>query len=144
MPARPRSGWTGDWPRKPPPGDQLETHRLCAEARDPPLLAHDEVWDWDPDLVISGSEVAEDRPDDWVLEAWYPGKPGKTQKRAVASLFAGKAPKIRIEKLPDADWLVLSQQEVEPIRAGRFLVEPRIPAFTRGGKFCNSTKPSNT
>ena len=86
------------------------------------LLAHDEVWDWDPDLVISGSEVAEDRPDDWVLEAWYPGKPGKTQKRAVASLFAGKAPKIRIEKLPDADWLVLSQQEVEPIRAGRFLV----------------------
>ena len=66
-------------------------------------------------------EVAEDRPDDWVLEAWYPGKPGKTQKRAVASLFAGKAPKIRIEKLPDADWLVLSQ-EVEPIRAGRFLV----------------------
>ena len=56
--------------------------------------------------------------------AWYPGKPGKTQKRAVASLFAGKAPKIRIEKLPDADWLVLSQQEVEPIRAGRFLVEP--------------------
>ena len=29
------SGWTGDWPRKPPPGDQLETHRLCAEARDP-------------------------------------------------------------------------------------------------------------
>ena len=57
------------------------------------LLAHDEVWDWDPDLVISGSEVAEDRPDDWVLEAWYPGKPGKTQKRAVASLFAGKAGK---------------------------------------------------
>ena len=91
------------------------------------LLAHDEVWDWDPDLVISGSEVAEDRPDDWVLEAWYPGKPGKTQKRAVASLFAGKAPKIRIEKLPDADWLVLSQQEVEPIRAGRFLV--RTPEF---------------
>ena len=76
--------------------------------------------------------------------AWYPGKPGKTQKRAVASLFAGKAPKIRIEKLPDADWLVLSQQEVEPIRAGRFGPNPRIPAFTRGGKFCNSTKPSNT
>ena len=73
------------------------------------------------------------------------GKAGQdAEARAVASLFAGKGSKIRIEKLPDADWLVLSQQEVEPIRAGRFLVEPRIPAFTRGGKFCNSTKPSNT
>ena len=84
------------------------------------LLAHDEVWDWDPDLVISGSEVAEDRPDDWVLEAWYPGKPGKTQPSPAC--LPARLRKSRIEKLPDADWLVLSQQEVEPIRAGRFLV----------------------
>ena len=108
------------------------------------VLAHDEVWDWDPDPSFPGSEVAEDRPDDWVLEAWYPGKPGKTQN-AVASLFAGKAPKIRIEKLPDADWLVLEPAggRTDPRRAfpGPNL---RIPAFTRGGKFCNSTKPSNT
>ena len=76
---------------------QVTSWKLTAYAPKPvihaALLAHDEVWDWDPDLVISGSEVAEDRPDDWVLEAWYPGKPGKTQKRAVASLFAGKARK---------------------------------------------------
>lgn len=86
------------------------------------LLAHDEVWDWDPELVISGSEVAHDRPDDWVLEAWYPHKPGPAQKRAIAGLFAGKAPKITAEQLPDEDWLTLSQQGVEPIRAGRFHV----------------------
>ena len=64
---------------------QVTSWKLTAYAPKPvihaALLAHDEVWDWDPDLVISGSEVAEDRPDDWVLEAWYPGKPGKTQKR---------------------------------------------------------------
>ena len=51
------------------------------------------------DLVISGSEVAEDRPDDWVLEAWYPGKPGKTEARRRQPVCR-QGPKIRIEKLP--------------------------------------------
>ena len=131
MPARPRSGWTGDWPRK---RRQVTSWKLTAYAPKPvihaALLAHDEVWDWDPDLVISGSRS---RRIGLTTGFWrlVSGKPGKTQKRAVASLFAGKAPKIRIEKLPDADWLVLSQQEVEPIRAGRFWSEPRIPPSRR-------------
>ncbi len=84
------------------------------------LLTHDELDDWDFDLVISGREIAEDRPQDWVLEGWYPSKPGTTQKSALADLFTGKAPKITVEKLPDQDWLTLSQQGVEPIRAGPF------------------------
>ncbi len=86
------------------------------------LLEHDEREEWDYDLVISGREVAEDRPQEWVLEAWYPAKPDKTQTGAIASLFAGKAPKLTVEKLPDEDWLTLSQQGVDPIRAGRFYV----------------------
>ena len=86
------------------------------------LLAHDEIEDWDAELVISGRELAEDRPQEWVLEAWYPAKPGPVQKRALAGLFAGGAPEFTVEKLPDADWLVLSQQGTEPIRAGRFHV----------------------
>ncbi len=86
------------------------------------LLAHDEIDDWDFDLVISGREVSENRPQDWVLEGWYPRKPSVTQKQALADLFQGTAPDITIEKLPDQDWLTLSQQGVEPIRAGRFYV----------------------
>lgn len=86
------------------------------------LLEHDEREEWDYDLVISGREVAEDRPQEWVLEAWYPAKPDKTQTGAIASLFSGKAPKLTVEKLPDQDWLTLSQQGVDPIRAGRFYV----------------------
>lgn len=110
----------------------MTSWKLSAFARKPviqaALLAHDEVWDWDPDLVISGSEVAEDHPDDWVLEAWYPSKPGKAQKQAIASLFEKVAPVFKVEQLPDADWLVLSQQGVEPIRAGRFNVHtPDFP-----------------
>ncbi|MDC8753492.1 50S ribosomal protein L11 methyltransferase [Erythrobacter sp. sf7] len=93
------------------------------------LIAHDEVDDWDYDLVIAGREVAEDRPDDWVLEGWFPRKPGKAEKAALAGLFAGKAPPITVEQLPDEDWVTLSQQGVEPIRAGRFHVHtPEYPA----------------
>lgn len=86
------------------------------------LLAHDLIDDWDAELVIAGREVAEDRPDDWVLEGWYPRLPGKAEKAALAGLFEGKAPKISVEELPPTDWVTLSQHNVAPIRAGRFHV----------------------
>ena len=92
------------------------------------LLAHDELEEWDFDLVISGREIDEDRPLEWVLEGWYPRKPGAAQKRALAELFPGKSPAIRVEKLPDEDWLTLSQQGTPPIRAGLFYVHtPDFP-----------------
>ncbi|ABC63528.1 50S ribosomal protein L11 methyltransferase [Erythrobacter litoralis] len=92
------------------------------------LLAHDEAWDWDDAVVISGREVAEDRPEDWVLECWYPRRPTKADKQAAAALFAGEAPPFEVEKLPEEDWVTLSQQGVEPIRAARFYVHtPDFP-----------------
>ena len=98
------------------------------------LVAHEDAFDWDPDIVLSGSELAEDRPDDWRLEAWLPRRPGKAEKAAVAALFAGSPPPFTVEKLPDADWLTLSQQGVQPIRAGRFHVHtPEHPAVTQPG-----------
>ncbi len=109
-----------------------ESYKLTAFAPKPiiqaALLAHDELEDWDFDLVISGSEVSEDRPQDWVLEAWYPSNPGPGQIEALQSLFAGRAPKISVERLGDEDWLSLSQQGVEPITAGPFYVHtPDFP-----------------
>ncbi|WP_374589858.1 50S ribosomal protein L11 methyltransferase [Novosphingobium sp.] len=86
------------------------------------LLAHEDAFDWDPEIVLSGSEIAEDRPDDWQLEAWLARKPSKADKAAIAALFSGKAPKLVEEKLPDVDWVTESQQGLEPIRAGRFHV----------------------
>jgi ribosomal protein L11 methyltransferase len=92
------------------------------------LLAHDDIEDWDAELVIAGREIAEDKPDDWVLEGWYPRKPGKPQKAALAGLFSGKAPKFTVEELPPTDWVTLSQQGTPPIRAGRFHVHtPEYP-----------------
>ena len=93
------------------------------------LLVHDLIDDWNPELVIAGREVAEDRPDDWVLEGWYPRKPGKAEKAALSGLFEGKAPAIIVEELPPADWVTLSQHNAPPIRAGRFHVHtPDYPA----------------
>ena len=86
------------------------------------LVAHEDAFDWDPEMVLSGSEIAEDRPDDWRLEVWLPRRPGKADKAAVAALFAGEAPAFAIEELPDTDWVTESQQGLEPIRAGRFHV----------------------
>lgn len=93
------------------------------------LLAHDAIDEWDPELVIAGREEAEDKPNDWVLEGWYPRKPRKTEKAALVSLFDGKAPAITIEELPAEDWVTLSQHNVTPIRAGPFHIHtPHYPA----------------
>lgn len=98
------------------------------------LVAHEDALDWDADIVLVGSEIAEDRPDDWVLEAYCPRRPGKAEKAAVMALFAGEAPALTIEKLPDADWVSLSQADVQPIRAGRFHVHtPDHPAVAEPG-----------
>jgi ribosomal protein L11 methyltransferase len=86
------------------------------------LLAHEDAADWDHEIVISGSEVAEDRPDDWQLEAWMARPPIRRDKAAISALFGKRAPSLLVEKLPDIDWLTHSQQGLEPIRAGRFYV----------------------
>lgn len=103
------------------------------------LLRHEDAFDWDPEIVISGSEIAEDRPDDWQLEAWLPRRPGKADKAALAGLFVGNAPRFAEEQLPDTDWLTHSQQGLEPIRAGRFHVHtPEHPPLNAPGlrDFC--------
>ena len=104
----------------------MTSWKLVAHAPKPAvqaaLLAQEEAPGWDWDVVLSGSEVAEDKPDDWVLEAFFPRKPGKSDHAMVAALFGSHPPKLAAEKLPDADWVTLSQQGVEPIRAGRFHV----------------------
>ncbi|NNC60384.1 MAG: methyltransferase [Erythrobacter sp.] len=86
------------------------------------LLAHDDAWDWDDEVIVSGREVAEDKPDDWVLECWFPRKPTSTDRNNAKALFAGRAPIFSEDKLPETDWVTVSQQGVEPIRAGRFHV----------------------
>ncbi|HEX4847386.1 MAG TPA: 50S ribosomal protein L11 methyltransferase [Novosphingobium sp.] len=99
------------------------------------LLAHEEALDWDPEIVISGSEEAEDRPDDWQFEAWLPRRPSKADTDALRALFPDGYPEFfSVEQLPETDWLTASQQGLEPIRAGRFYVHtPEHPPLNQPG-----------
>ena len=86
------------------------------------LIRHEDAWDWDPEIVLCGGEVADDQPEDWRLEAYVAHQPGPIELGSIRTLFDDRAPLLRIEKLPANDWLVVSQQGIEPIRAGRFYV----------------------
>ncbi len=86
------------------------------------LIAHEDALDWDPEIVLAGSELADHLPEDWRLEVYFDRAPDAADVAAVAALFAGESPAMVTEKLPDSDWVTLSQQGLEPIRAGRFYV----------------------
>lgn len=107
------------------------------------LVAHEDALDWDPEVVLSGREEAEDKPDDWVLEAWLSRMPGEAELAMVGVLFEHGAPKLEIEQLPQEDWVTLSQEGVEPIRAGRFHVHtPDFPPLDDAG-VVNFTVPAS-
>jgi ribosomal protein L11 methyltransferase len=93
------------------------------------LAAHEALDEWDPEIVLTGSEIAKQRPDDWVLEAYLSAKPTRSDRAAVAALFAGSPPKLTAEKLPETDWVAETQKLTAPVRAGRFHVHtPDFPA----------------
>ncbi|MDD3799523.1 MAG: 50S ribosomal protein L11 methyltransferase [Novosphingobium sp.] len=105
----------------------------CAQVQSA-LLAHEEMLEWDADIVLSGSEIAEDKPEEWKLEAWLPRKPSRADKAAIAALFGPQPPELIAEKLPAQDWVTLSQEGIEPIRAGRFHVHtPEFPPLDESG-----------
>ncbi|WP_369025070.1 50S ribosomal protein L11 methyltransferase [Qipengyuania sp. RANM35] len=89
------------------------------------LVAYEEIPDWPEDWVVTGMEVADDRPEEWTLEVYLDRKPTLADLRRVGKLFEGKAPPLFAEQLPDTDWVTESQKNVEPIYAGRFHVRTR-------------------
>ena len=105
---------------------RAEVAKPVAEAA---LAAQELAPDWDADIVLTACEIDEQHPDDWLFEAWLPDEPTPADREAVAALFAGDAPDLVAEQVPDTDWVTESQQRVTPIRAGRFHVHtPDHPA----------------
>ena len=86
------------------------------------LVAHEDAIDWPPEWIVTGMEVADDRPEEWTVEVYLEHKPKKAELRRVAALFDSDAPTLTVEKVPEADWVTESQKGVDPIRAGRFHV----------------------
>ncbi len=97
------------------------TARAPRAAIEAALIAHEDVEDWDYDIILAGSEIA--AGPDWLLEAYLPRKPSRADRVAIAALFApGIAPTFTAEHLPETDWVTASQAGLAPITAGAFCV----------------------
>jgi ribosomal protein L11 methyltransferase len=73
--------------------------------------------------VLMTSEADASTPEAWRLDAYFEHEPTAemlTLLKAHAPSAGGTAP--AVEKVEDRDWVTLSQQGLEPIRAGRFFV----------------------
>jgi ribosomal protein L11 methyltransferase len=75
------------------------------------------------DAVLMTTEEVEDDVERWRLDAYMDAAPDAAMLSALAALVpsaAAAAP--AVEQLTDEDWVTLSQQGLEPIREGRFIV----------------------
>lgn len=109
------------------------TVRAAAEVVRAALVAHEDAEDWDFSIVLGGGQIGSGEPDAWQLEAWLERKPTTADKAAIAALFADGAPALIVEELADADWVTLSQHNVEPFTEGPFHVRtpdhPPVPGL---------------
>jgi ribosomal protein L11 methyltransferase len=73
--------------------------------------------------VLMTSEADQSRPDEWRLDAYFAEQPSPEMIALLRSLVpsAAAAPP-EVAQVEDRDWVTLSQQGLEPIRAGRFFV----------------------
>lgn len=74
------------------------------------------------DAVLMTTETIEDDREHWRLDAYFENEPDAAALAAVAALAPGTQVAPTVERLPEEDWVTLSQQGLEPIREGRFVV----------------------
>ncbi|WP_375248617.1 50S ribosomal protein L11 methyltransferase [Sphingomonas sp.] len=85
--------------------------------------AIDAADDWAIDAVLMTTEEVEDDREHWRLDAYVEQQPDDALLAALAALVpsaAGVAP--IVTPLGAEDWVAMSQQGLEPIREGRFVV----------------------
>ncbi|NJM51615.1 MAG: 50S ribosomal protein L11 methyltransferase [Sphingomonadales bacterium] len=77
----------------------------------------------DPIPTIVGEEVVAFDDNSWRIIAYFETKPGKDIIAALQSrINGGQTIKAVPQKLPDEDWLMLSQKGLKPVQAGRFFI----------------------
>src|SRR3546814_12743237 len=70
--------------------------------------------------VLMTSEPDAQRPDQWQLDAYFEGKPNAAALRQVRELVPNaQNAQDELEKLPDAEWVTLSQQGHQHAKIGR-------------------------
>ncbi|HEU4705413.1 MAG TPA: 50S ribosomal protein L11 methyltransferase [Sphingomicrobium sp.] len=81
--------------------------------------AHDLLPLGDSQPVLVADEPDPERPNEWLLHAYFDQEPSAEVLEALARLGCGAA---RVEQLGEDDWVGMSQSGLAPIRAGRFFV----------------------
>lgn len=77
----------------------------------------------DPPPVLMTREHDEARADQWELNAYFDGRPDARSVALIQSLIpSAKGVHPVLERLPDADWVTISQAGLDPVHAGRFYV----------------------
>ena len=70
--------------------------------------------------VVVADEPDPNKPDEWLLHAYFDREPSEVEIAQLTQLGSGEP---QVEHLEDStDWVTKSQQGLEPIRAGRFFV----------------------
>ena len=72
----------------------------------------------DPPVLVA-DEPDEHKPDEWLIHAYFEHAPTAEEIEVLRGLGSGEP---RIEELGEADWVTMSQEGLQPIRAGRFYV----------------------
>ena len=73
--------------------------------------------------VLMTSEADPAQPEAWRLDAYFAAPPTREMLDVLRSLVPSAADaEPAVEQVEDEDWVTLSQQGLEPIRAGRFFV----------------------
>lgn len=92
----------------------------CTRAEAESIDASDDIAEG---MVLMTTETVEDDREHWRLDAYLEVEPDADTIAALLALVpsAGAAAPL-IERLDDADWVTMSQQGLEPIAEGRFVV----------------------
>ena len=78
-----------------------------------------ELMDEPPTLNVEEPDPS--KPDDWVLTAYFAEQPDDGTVAQIVALFPS-ASNVAVSELEEQDWTTLSQRDLKPVRAGRFLV----------------------
>ncbi|MEO6359114.1 MAG: 50S ribosomal protein L11 methyltransferase [Sphingomicrobium sp.] len=91
-------------------------HCTRAQAEAAPELELE--WPGEPAVLVA-DEPDPAQPDEWLIHAYFDHPPLPEELSLLASLGTSQP---KVEGLPEADWVTMSQSGLEPIRAGRFFV----------------------
>jgi len=92
----------------------------CTRAQGEKIAEADELFPGSANPpVLVADEPDETKPEEWLIHAYFDHQPTADELAVLGSLGSGPP---QLEQLGEADWVTMSQQGLQPIRAGRFYV----------------------